>query len=172
MKTYSEIWRVWDARDKTFLEKLMYCLGWTRRDITRELTCAWCGEKFEWSGESRNDTPNFCSNTHKVKSRDARAKRIREAQPAPSADKITKVVKSAQSGDKIARQFRSEPIAPAVPRVCTCRNHLGGRKQQYKDQQAAVTQLVRRHLRHGKHTIYKCPTADVWHIASEKLAIA
>lgn len=54
-----------------------------------------------------------------------------------------------------------------TPAVCECRNHMGGPKQQYANQDAAITQLMRRHLRHGPHRIYECPTTKVWHITSQ-----
>lgn len=146
---------IWQSKDKSFIEKAMYLLGWSRRDITRHLTCAWCGVEFEWTGEAHGGIPNYCKPTHKTKAAHARAARIASANPPPKRKPITPAPAPKQ------------PPKPA-PRVCTCTNHMGGRKQKYPTKDAAIVQLIRRHLPHGAHRIYHCPDADVWHITSQK----
>lgn len=57
---------------------------------------------------------------------------------------------------------------PEMPRGdCGCRNHLGNPKIKYPDQAAALDAILRRHLHHGPHTIYRCPhMPHVLHITS------
>jgi hypothetical protein len=52
---------------------------------------------------------------------------------------------------------------------CRCTNHMGTQKVLFKSREAAVEALMRRHLRHGTHRIYPCPTVEGrFHITSKK----
>lgn len=50
---------------------------------------------------------------------------------------------------------------------CGCTNHLGGPKQMHASRDAAITAILDRHLEHGPHEIYPCPSVDgVLHVRS------
>lgn len=50
---------------------------------------------------------------------------------------------------------------------CGCRNHLGHRKVKYPSREAAMHAIFTRHLRHGPHSTYECPTMPgVYHVRS------
>ena len=149
---------VWQSTKLTLLEKIMHTLGWVRRDITRELTCVWCGKEWEWSGEATSGPPSFCCVSHRDKSREARRRRFASAQ------------KKAEIKPKVEPEPQPEPAPVAelkpAPQVCTCRNHMGTAKKRYLTPDAAIHQVMVRHLPHGKHGIYKCPDTECWHITS------
>lgn len=54
--------------------------------------------------------------------------------------------------------------------ACTCRNHLGKPKSQHRSREAAITAIIRRHMRHGGGFIaYPCPTRPgTFHVATER----
>lgn len=60
----------------------------------------------------------------------------------------------------------------SVVEKCRCTNHMGSRKQLYKSREDAAAAIVRRHLSHGEHRIYPCPTeAGRFHITSKKARV-
>lgn len=160
---------VWQSTKLTLLEKIMHALGWVRRDITRELTCAWCGKTWEWSGEATSGVPTFCSTTHKYAAHEARRKR-REAGELLRQRTLEKAKRRAQPEPQPEPVAEPEPAPVSepepAPKVCTCRNHMGSAKQRYPSPHAAIHQVMVRHLRYGKHGIYKCPDTECWHITS------
>lgn len=150
---------IWKSSTLTRTEKVMLWLGWTRRSIKRELNCAWCGEAFTWEGDTAGDPPRFCGNTHKLRAKKARDIRANGAQPKkkkPAPAPVAPVPK------------KPAHVVPAKVRAenCNCMNHMGGPKQKYETQGAAVTQIMRRHIEYGAHRIYRCPSADFWHVTS------
>lgn len=61
---------------------------------------------------------------------------------------------------------------PAPQRTCTCRNHMGGKKQLYKTKELAMEAILTRHLEHGGHSIYPCPAKLGFHVRSQKMRLA
>lgn len=52
---------------------------------------------------------------------------------------------------------------------CTCTNHMGSKKQVFSSREIALQQIVRRHMSHGSHRVYPCPTEEgKFHITSQK----
>lgn len=136
----------------------MAWLGWVPRNITREITCAWCGAPFIWEGDADSDPPRFCRTQHKTAANKARARRLAALEPKP------KKAADPKPPDQVAVTCDPEPVNTEP--FCGCRNHMGGVKQKYPSQQEAVTAIMRRHIQHGPHGIYRCPTSDVWHVTS------
>lgn len=155
---------IWKSTRLTRTEKVMLWLGWTPSKITRSITCAWCGEEFTWSGDTTGDPPRFCGPTHKMRSAKARTARVEGAQPKKR--KAAPVEETPPSAPKapVVTVAKAVPIKPAT---CRCKNHMGTPKQKYDTQDAAITQIMRRHLEHGAHRIYKCPSAEFWHVTSQ-----
>jgi hypothetical protein len=55
------------------------------------------------------------------------------------------------------------------PPRCTCTNHIGGPKQQFKTRDAALTAIIRTHAWTGKgYSVYPCPTSDRFHVRSHR----
>lgn len=54
---------------------------------------------------------------------------------------------------------------------CTCRNHMGTKKQLHKTRQDAMNAILKHHLRHGGHSIYPCPSKLGFHVRSQKLRV-
>lgn len=160
---------IWRARDLTPLEKVMKWLGWTRRDITRRITCAWCAETFTWSGEASSDPPRFCGNTHKVLAARARNKRQAAQEAAkPKEPKEPKPRTPKPPLNNAAVERLPEPPTPTpAPTGCHCRNHMGTEKNRYPSNAAAAAAILHRHLRYGPHRVYKCPDSDYWHVTSQ-----
>lgn len=174
---------IWESKKATLFEKIMHTLGWVPRDITRELACAWCGKHQTWTGEATSGPPMFCSKTHKRAAIEARRKREDPSNPQSEAAQARATAKAERRARheallaehravKAAKAARaSEPPTPPEPaeptETCDCRNHLGGIKQRYETNGGAAIQLMRRHLPHGGHRIYQCPTSHYWHITSQ-----
>lgn len=51
--------------------------------ITRTLSCSWCGKEFEWTGPSTGNQPHVCCKTHSSKAKRARQKRREGAVTPP-----------------------------------------------------------------------------------------
>lgn len=64
------------------------------------------------------------------------------------------------------------PVAPAPEKRCLCRNHMGGKKQLYKTRELAMEAILTRHLEHGGHSIYPCPSKLGFHVRSQKMRLA
>ncbi len=48
-----------------------------------------------------------------------------------------------------------------------CTNHMGTPKQQHKTRDAALADIMRRHVRTGKaYRVYPCPTSECFHVSS------
>lgn len=198
---------IWPNKQMTPLQKIMWTLGWVKRDINRTLTCAWCGKEFGWSGCADNTPPRFCTENHNRKARAARISRdaqsnkpeLKRAKQVAHEERMAAAIE-AKAAKKAARKAEVEereasvearkqaqleqvrqaqlmlvhPVTPTpphalaklAPRKCECRNHMGTPKIQHPSEDAAIKQIIRRHLRHGEHGIYKCPTSDAWHVTS------
>lgn len=165
---------VWKSTKLTRFERIMAWLGWTRADIVRIIPCAWCGQDFRFEGDTAGDPPRFCSNTHKTAANAARAKRAQELE-AIDRRRIANEVRKAQQVPVAARPAVVPVLVEPAPvpeparakRHCSCTNHMGSSKVKYPSNGAAAIGLMRRHIAHGKHRIYQCPTSDYWHITSK-----
>lgn len=52
--------------------------------------------------------------------------------------------------------------------ICTCTNHLGKAKQQFKTKDSALAVIAKHHMWTGKsYRIYKCPTSARFHITGD-----
>lgn len=55
---------------------------------------------------------------------------------------------------------------------CRCTNHMGTRKVAFISQENAAAAILRKHLTHGQHRIYPCPTEEGrFHITSKKARV-
>lgn len=160
---------LWKSTKMTPVEKVMLWLGWVPADITRHLSCAWCAKEFTFTSNVKDDSPHYCSTNHQAAASAARRKR-REAfeksqvKAKPKAEKPKVSAPPPQPAPKI-QIVEIEPARPQA--VCHCRNHMGNPKVQYSSNGAAAMGLMGRHLKHGPHRIYQCPTTDKWHITSQ-----
>lgn len=57
------------------LDRLADKLGYTPKTATRTFTCAYCGKRFEWTGNITSSIPQYCSASHRKSAREVRNKR-------------------------------------------------------------------------------------------------
>lgn len=160
---------VWKSTKLTPVEKVMLWLGWVPADITRHITCTWCGADFTYTGKVTDDPPRFCNGAHKRASTKERTKRLSgpriepgvEAVPTPPVRAIAKrgVPPKGPSGG-------SDAIAQSKPK-CRCYGHTGKAKQKYPTNAAAAIGMMKNHLKYADGRIYKCPTSNYWHITTQ-----
>lgn len=62
--------------------------------------------------------------------------------------------------------------SPVKAEKCRCKNHLGKQKIAYKSREDAAAGILHRHIHHGEHRIYPCPTQEGrFHVASKKARV-
>jgi hypothetical protein len=158
---------LWKSTKLTRFERIMAWLGWTRVDIVRIIPCAWCGEDFQFEGDTAGDPPRFCSTAHKTSANKARARRAEDAANAEAKRAARAAVTSAVIKEVPQKPTEAAVVPKAQIGVCRCRNHMGTSKVRYPTNEDAAVGLMRRHVSHGRHWIYRCPDSECWHITSQ-----
>lgn len=126
-----------------FVDRIIRKLGYVPDEVTRNLTCAWCGESFTWSGHARDNHPSFCKHSHRNRASEARKKRFERSQeqkpprkaPEPPKD-LNMVGRCPTPFKQTHRSFESametiQRVDPAMhPYRCQCGGiHIGHRKK-------------------------------------------
>jgi hypothetical protein len=81
---------------------------------------------------------------------------------------VTKKYTAEQAMADAKRRIDKEMGRSKKKPVCTCTNHLGKPKQQFKTKDAALAIIARHHMWTGKsYHVYQCPTSNRFHIAGD-----